>query len=454
MKMINSLLISLQTNIPTPVPKDLPLPLPLPEWLLIIILVISFLAHLVFVNLMLGGTLLTLWSQIKGLKDKKYDLLAKEIASTITVNKSIAVVLGVAPLLSINVLYTVYFYSANALTGLVWIAVIPLVTIAFLLTYLHKYTWKVFENNKAVHISILGLATVILLFIPFIFLTNINLMMFPEKWAVVKGFFNAMMLPNVFPRYFHFLFASLAVTGLFLFWYMSRKNYEFENLLPGFTRYDIQRKGYSLALIASICQMLIGPIVLLTLPTKGMGWNLILVIFTGVAMALPAMWMMWKGLQASRENIGKNFYKVVTLMTITVVFMGSGRHIYRANALEPHQKLVKLRTEEFQKIKKEAIVKSRRAQEAENSADLSLADKGKKVFNQNCAACHKPKEMLVGPPVTEMATIYKDKKTDLINWIKKPGKKRPNAPQMPGFPQISDEDMSTLTEYILTINES
>ncbi len=452
--MINSLLISLQTNIPTPVPKDLPLPLPLPEWLLIIILVISFLAHLVFVNLMLGGTLLTLWSQIKGLKDKKYDLLAKEIASTITVNKSIAVVLGVAPLLSINVLYTVYFYSANALTGLVWIAVIPLVTIAFLLTYLHKYTWKVFENNKAIHISFLGLATVILLFIPFIFLTNINLMMFPEKWAVVKGFFNAMMLPNVFPRYFHFLFASLAVTGLFLFWYMSRKNYEFENLLPGFTRYDIQKKGYSLALIASICQMLMGPIVLLTLPAKGMGWNLILVIFTGVAMALPAMWMMWKGLQASRENIGKNFYKVVTLMTITVVFMGSGRQIYRANALEPHQKLVKLRTEEFQKIKKEAIVKSKRAQAAENSADLSLADKGKKVFNQNCAACHKPKEMLVGPPVTEMATIYKDNKTDLINWIKKPGKKRPNAPQMPGFPQISDEDMSTLTEYILTINES
>lgn len=454
MKMINSLLISLQTNIPTPVPKDLPLPLPLPEWLLIIILVISFLAHLVFVNLMLGGTLLTLWSQIKGLKDKKYDLLAKEIASTITVNKSIAVVLGVAPLLSINVLYTVYFYSANALTGLVWIAVIPLVTIAFLLTYLHKYTWKVFENNKAVHISILGIATVILLFIPFIFLTNINLMMFPEKWGAVKGFLSAMTLPNVFPRYFHFLFASLAVTGLFLFWYMSRKNYDFEKLLPGFTRYDIQRKGYSLALIASICQMLIGPVVLLTLPTKGIGWNLILVIFTGVAMALPAMWMMWKGLQTSKENIGKNFYKVVILMTITVVFMGSGRQIYRANALEPHQKLVKLRTEEFEKIKKEAIVKSKQQQAAENSADLSLADKGKKVFNQNCAACHKDKDQFIGPPVTEMASIYKDNKQDLIKWIKVPGKKRPNAPQMPGFPQISDEDMNTLTEYILTINES
>ena len=451
--MINSLLISFQTNITVPVPKDIPLPLPLPEWLLIIILVISFLAHLVFVNLMLGGTLLTFWSQIKGLKDKKYDLLAKEIASTITVNKSIAVVLGVAPLLSINVLYTVYFYSANALTGLVWIAVIPLVTIAFLLTYLHKYTWKMFENNKAVHISILGLATVILLFIPFIFLTNINLMMFPEKWGVVKGFLSAMTLPNVFPRYFHFLFASLAVTGLFLFWYMSRKNYEFEKLLPGFTRYDIQKKGYSLALIASICQMLIGPIVLLTLPTKGMGWDLILVIFTGVAMALPAMWMMWKGLQASRENIGKNFYKVVILMSITVVFMGSGRQIYRANALEPHQKLVKLRTEEFEQTRKTALEKSNNQISDENNTDMSLAEKGKKVFNESCTACHKPNDNFIGPPVTEMASIYKNNKQDLIKWIKAPGKKRANAPQMPGFPQISDEDMDTLTEYILTIND-
>ncbi|MEG0915746.1 MAG: c-type cytochrome [Myroides sp.] len=454
MKTLNSLLITLQANVVTPVPKDLPLPLPLPEWLLVIILVVSFLAHILFVNLMLGGTLLTIWSQIKGLKDKKYDLLAKEIARTITVNKSMAVVLGVAPLLSINVLYTLYFYSANSLTGLVWIAVIPLVTIAFLLTYVHKYTWKTFEKNKAVHLSIIGLATAILLFIPFIFLTNINLMMFPEKWGAVKGFLSAMKLPNVFPRYFHFLFASLAVTGLFLFWYMGRKNYEFDKLLPGFTRYDIQKKGYSLALIASICQMLIGPIVLFTLPSKGIGWNLILVIFTGVATAIPAMWMMWKGLQGDKEDIGKNFYKVVALMSVTVIFMGSGRQIYRANALAPHQKLVKLRTEEFEKIKKEAVAKSKKQEAAENSVDLSLADKGKKVFNQNCASCHKPKDPLIGPPVTEMALIYKDNRGDLIKWIKAPGKKRPNLPQMPGFPQISDDDMNNLTEYILTINQS
>lgn len=448
--MVTNLFIALQSV--TPVPKDIPLPLPLPEWLLVIILVLSFLVHILFVNLMVGGSLLTLWTQIKGLKNKEYDILAHEIAATITVNKSIAVVMGIAPLLSINVLYTVYFYSANALTGLMWIAVIPLVTVAFLLTYLHKYTWKLLENNKAVHISILAVAVIIFLFIPFIFLTNINLMLFPEKWALVKGFFSAMTLPNVFPRYFHFIFASLSITGLFLHWYMGRKNYPFETIFPTFTRYELKKKGYSLALVASVIQFLIGPLVLLTLPSKGLGWNLIAIIFTGAAIALPAMWMMWKGIQGDESTIDKDFKKVLVLMTITVVFMGSGRQVYRSNALEKHRELVKLKTEEFQKIKIEAIAKSKETKAQESTANLSVADKGKAVFNQYCAACHKIDAKLVGPPVLEMAKIYKGNIADLQKWIKNPGKKRPDYPQMPGFEsQLNQEQLDQLAEYILAI---
>jgi hypothetical protein len=41
-------------------------------------------------------------------------------------------------------------------------------------------------------------------------------MLFPEKWGEINGFFEAMTLPNVFPRYFHFITASMAITGLFL----------------------------------------------------------------------------------------------------------------------------------------------------------------------------------------------------------------------------------------------
>ncbi|MCW3466728.1 c-type cytochrome [Chitinophaga nivalis] len=440
----------LQTS--TPVPRDIPLALPLPEWALVVLLVLSFLLHLIFVNLMLGGSILTLWAQIKGLKNREYDILAHEIAKTITVNKSLAVVLGVAPLLSINTLYTVYFYSANALTGLMWISIIPLVTLAFLLTYLHKYTWHQLENNKPLHITFIAAAVLVFLFIPLIFLVNINLMLFPEKWGTIKGFVSALLLPNVFPRYLHFICASLAVTGLFLFWYTRRKRYPFETYFTQLTRYDVQKKAYSLTLAASLLQLMIGPIVLITLPAKGVKWNLIVVIAAGAAIALPAMWRMWKAITGPPEDIQRHFGKVVIAMTLTVLFMGSGRHIYRANALATHRQLVAEKTTAFEAMS--ATARSHAREEQAAAAPPAATDpvaKGTAIFKMNCSACHHPQQKLIGPPVKEMAGIYANDREGLKKWIKAPGKKRAGYPQMPGFPQLSAAELDELSQYILSV---
>ncbi|MFY7652713.1 MAG: c-type cytochrome, partial [Chitinophagaceae bacterium] len=72
-------------------------------------------------------------------------------------------------------------------------------------------------------------------------------------------------------------------------------------------------------------------------------------------------------------------------------------------------------------------------------------------FSQYCTACHQKEENLVGPPVTEMAKIYATDTDGLKKWIKAPGKKRADYPQMPGFPQLSDEELGELSKYILSI---
>jgi cytochrome c len=440
-------------QVSTPVPRDIPLDLPLPEWLLIVLLIVSFLLHIIFVNLMLGSTVLTLWCQIKGLKDQDYHQLAHEISRTITVNKSLAVVLGVAPLLSISTLYATHFYSATSLTGGMWIAVIPLVTVAFLLTYLNKYTWKILDKNKPLSIAINAAATALFLFIPLIFLVNVNLMLFPEKWGTVKGFFSALLLPNVLPRYLHFIAASMAVTGLFIFWYMGRKNYPFETYFASLTRYEVRKNAYSLTLAASVAQFIIGPLVMLTLPTKGFDWRLVLVILSGAAIALPAMWQIWKAISGTPENIDRHFGAVVIALTITVVFMGSGRHVYRANALAPHQKLMAANTAEFQRLSKEARENPVVEEELKPDSSLGADTRGAAVFKQNCSSCHQEKTKLVGPPMTEMAAIYANDKNGLKQWIKSPGKKRPGYPQMPAFSQLSDVDREELANYILIIKK-
>jgi cytochrome c len=439
----------LQVN--TPVPKDIPLDLPLPEWLLVTLLVVSFLLHIIFINLMVGGSIVTLWAQIKGLKNKEYDTFAHEVAKTITVNKSLAVVLGVAPLLSINTLYTLYFYSANALTGFAWIMIIPLVTIAFLITYLHKYTWESLENNKRIHIFIIALSVGIFLFIPLIFLTNVNLMMFPEKWGTVQGFLSALMLPNVFPRYFEFLAACLAVSGIFIVWYNNRKSYPIEQIYTSFTRYNIKKIGYSIATVGLSLQIIFGIIVLFTLPSKGISYSVITIMAGGGLILVYALWYCYQTIIGQKENIDLYFKRIVFSVLSFMLLYGSSRQLYRHNSLEKHQELVAIHTQEFQRLSKEARENPvEEMEELEIDPSLGELAKGEAIFKQNCAACHKKDEKLVGPPVTEMVSIYASDETGLKKWIKAPGKKRADYPQMPGFPQLSDDELKELSKYILS----
>lgn len=433
----------------TPIPHDIPLPLPAAEAFLKILLVISFLAHILFVNLMVGGVLIGLYYQIKGLQKPAYDKLARVIADTVTVNKSMAVVLGVAPLLLINVLYTVYFYSANALTGHAWIMIVPVVTVAFLLTYLHKYTWDYLAQHKTLHISIAAVAALLFLLIPFIFLANVNLMLFPDRWAKVKGFLSTLLLPNVLPRYFHFMAACLAITGLFLVGYFRRASYDLETHIPGLTKAQVLREAYGLSLVVSALQFLIGPLLMVTLPSHGFNGQMLLVIFAGAGIAIPAMLLMWKEINAPETQIGHKWLPIVGLFTLTVLAMGTGRHIYRDQALAHHQAQVKAKTAAYQaKVK---LAQAEAIETAVAQTQMSPIKRGEKVFKQSCAGCHAETQRLVGPPVTEMLAVYQDKPQELQAWIRSPGKKRPDYPQMPAFGHLPAQEIESLASYILSL---
>lgn len=437
----------------TPVPRDLPLDLPLPEWLLVTLLIVSFLLHIIFVKLMVGGSIITLWAEVKGLKNHDYDVFAYEIAKTVTVNKSMAVVLGVAPLLSINTLYTIYFYSANALTGLAWFMIIPLVTIAFLLTYLHKYTWRAMANYKYLHISIIALAVLIFLIVPTIFLTNVNLMLFPERWGDIKGFLSALALPNVLPRYLEFIGACLTVTGVFIVWYNGRKSYRVHLLYETFSQDGLKRQGYYITTFGIGLQLVCGIIVMITLPAKGISFEVVELMVFGGLMLFVAMWFSWKALSADSElKRDKQFWKVFISILFFILVYGGSRQLYREQALYQHRELMAAKTKAFEQMSKKA--RENPVSDAGNfDIDHALGDlsKGSALFKQNCSSCHKEKQRLVGPPVQEMITIYRGNEKGLKDWIKAPGKKRENYPQMPGFPQLSEVELTEITKYVLSI---
>ena len=426
----------------TPVPRDLPLPLPVPEGLLVFCLVFFFLVHILFVNLMVGGSLLVVVLEWLGLKNRRWDALAHEIAQTITVNKSLAVVMGIGPLLCINLLYTMQWYSANALTGHAWLLIVPLVITAFLLTYLHKYTWDTWTSGskKTLH-QFIGLSAALLfLFIPLIFLSNVNLMLFPSEWEKVKGFFSSLRIGNVLPRYLHFMAASLAMTGLFLAGWFGRQGSDLAHL-DGFTRPELRRIFYQVCARVTLAQFALGPLLLFTLPTVGITSQVYVIIFSGAAVGLLTLWVLFGELKRPDATIGSRYWLIVALFSFVVLGMGSGRHVYREAALASHKAAVKEHTVRYQT----ALAEFNQAHAAmPQAAELSA----EQLF-MNCAVCHAPKVKLVGPPLTEIAKIYAGNPEGIVTWAKAPGKKRPELPQMPPMIHLGEANLRKIAELML-----
>ncbi|MBL9094568.1 MAG: cytochrome ubiquinol oxidase subunit I [Planctomycetaceae bacterium] len=425
----------------SPSPRDIPLALPAPEWLLQGAIVVFFILHILFVNLMLGGAILTLYFERLGYRrgEPKFDALARRIAATVTVNKSLAVVLGVGPLLAMNVLYSVYFYSANALTGTAWVSIVPLAASAFLLLYWHKFSWEKMAGEKRRHMAILIVAVALLLAIPLIFLTNINLMLFPERWTSIAGFFSAAILPNVLPRYAHFLLATQAVTGLFLAWHLGRRQHaDLEDLTPP----TLRRMFYRVTLYASLAQFLVGPTVYFTLPSRGVTNQMTGVILAGVTMALAGILFLWQEIYETDERIGRGYWFVVAFLFGTVCCMALGRHLYREESIASHRTRMQERTAKFEVLSQAAFDDYQR--------ELAKFPPEQRLFNFRCGACHAIDTVRVGPSLREIAGIYKDKPEGIVAWAMSPGKKRPSFPQMPKMSHVGERDLTTIAQYMIS----
>lgn len=428
-------------NLPVPIPRDIPLPLPIDRTLLEILLVVLFLFHILLINLMIGGSTLTVLYEFLGLKRPQYDKLAREIGKTITVNKSMAVVLGVGPLLAINVLYTMHFYAANALTGLAWISIVPLVAIAFLITYLHKYTWDRLADNKGLHIAIGAMGTALFWFIPLIFLANINLMLFPERWTEVRGFLSALALPNVLPRYLHFLLASFALSGLAAAGWFGRKDFAVDRILPGFDHPGLRRKFYSIAFGATLLQAVAGSLVYFTLPVQGVGLFMTLVILLGITAAAAFMALLWIEILSPDHRIGRYYTPIFFLAALTVSCMAYGRHLYREGSVAEHRTKLERATADFQFLSQAAA--------AGQVAPEKASSLGEEVFRTTCASCHAVETQLVGPSLKEIASIYAGNPAGIVQWAKKPGKKRAGAAPMPAFAHLPADRLEAVAQYML-----
>lgn len=320
-------------------PEADPLPLSAPVALFQVLLVGTFTLHILAMNVLLGGSVITAASAVleRSRPNAQRALLLQRAGRPLTVAAAATVNLGVAPLLFLQLLYGPFFFTSSILMAWPWLSVIVLVMAAYAGLYLIDI-WARALGPWATAVRI-GSA---FLFagVAFLYVNNITLMLAPDEWKeIYDDFRRGIYLPlgeaALFPRYLHFLLASLAVGGVALLayglWVRRRE--------PDFGDWCV-RLGARWFLIPTILQMAIGPAFLLTQPAFARDEFLAAdlletgVLWAGVTAAIIAgalvMWTM-RSRAPTMPGIA-----AVAFVLVSVALMAVARHMLRAIRTSPH----------------------------------------------------------------------------------------------------------------------
>jgi hypothetical protein len=253
----------------------IPDPIQVPWGWFYFFLTLTFIIHLVFMNIMLGSGIIALVNSIKDAQ--KTPPLAKDISLKLPYAIALTINFGVAPFLFLQVLYGHFIYVSSVLMAIYWLSVVGLLILLYYSAYIYDFKFDVLKGAKIFFIAI----TVILaLIIAFLFTNNMTLMLVPARWATYfhnpSGTILNLTEPTLWPRYLHFVTASIAVGGLFVAFIWSRKKDHPQAK-------QNMNQGLQWFTYATIAQILIGFWFLLSLPQhimlKFMGGS---TLYTGI----------------------------------------------------------------------------------------------------------------------------------------------------------------------------
>ena len=198
------------------IPQPDPLPLAAPPALFLFLLLLTFALHLLPMSAVLGGSIIGAFARWQGRRGRAHHAeLARLIGKVLPVMIAATVTLGVAALLFLQVLYGRVFFSSSVIMAWFWLAVVPLLIVAYYAAYGMAFD----KSGGTGRPALSWLVVAIFLTIAFIYTNNMSLMLRPDaQHALYAEASHGLQWnsadPTVLPRYLHMLAGAIAVGGL------------------------------------------------------------------------------------------------------------------------------------------------------------------------------------------------------------------------------------------------
>lgn len=288
-----------------------------------ILLLVTFAAHLLVVNVALGGVLIALFSPGPGRG------AAVDLGKRLPTSVAIGVNLAIPPLLFASVLYGRFLYTAATLSAAIWLPLFLVVMLAYALFYRVQPRLATAAARPA-----LAVAAGLLLAASAILVNVSSLAVRPAVWMAYFDNPGGTILnwrdATFLPRWLHFIAASLVVSGLFLA-LLNRK----AAVAGDAAAQARQRLGLTWFTLALLAQFVLGSWYLFSMPatvTKGFlgGKALDTAVLTlGVLLVVAAL------VQGRKGAVGGATLCVVATACVMVTLRELARLAYLAPDFSP-----------------------------------------------------------------------------------------------------------------------
>jgi len=350
--------------------NDLPLIPPISPGWIISLLFTAFTLHLLFVLLMLGTAIIAIIYFIDTRWRNKTEIeWNKTTFDSFIAHKSLAVVLGVGPLLLIQVGFTLPFFSAVNLFAPYWLLVIGLLIAAFFAMDLLSHR---IEKNPYVNLFI-GLIGLSCLFaVPGIFVLMLVTMENSTNWLTMlsNGYEmgSGLSVHWVF-RYGHILGAAIVFGAVFHYFFTSRNN-------PG------KRRAMLFWMAGGILfQVIDGALLLISLPRKASVSGTVCVLVAIIA-AMIFLWWVFFSINASGSL---NIMWVGLLLSVLLVGMLLFRQELQNRTVVP---LVRAAVQNRERYKN--VMDRYKDTSLNQYSEFTSVEyySGKVIYEKACAFCH------------------------------------------------------------------
>ncbi|GAB6183818.1 hypothetical protein [Thermodesulfovibrio hydrogeniphilus] len=227
--------------------------LPVPAEIFIVLEQLFFLIHILLVNSIVGLALIILF---KGRQKESISLL-NPFAKKIPILFALGINMAIPALLFLQVVFGSLFYTSSIFMGSFWILIIPFLIIAYYSSY---YYYKKFDTSNYSRHALL-LILILVFYIAFMLVNNLSMMEMPDKWIAYfekrDGTILLWNVPSIYPRFLHFLVASIAVGGIIYAFYFNKKGNK-----------EKTKEGLKIFAYATMIQIVVGVWFLLSHPNE------------------------------------------------------------------------------------------------------------------------------------------------------------------------------------------